>query len=98
MLVRLTPIIALSQSHLTFCQILPKCKILQDKMESILFSIMSSRGFGEEYIERYKMVSRFFQQRRPLIVLICGSPFTGLPRLKKKILLIYPSVQNGIRA
>ena len=46
-------------------------------MESILFMIMSSRGFGKEYIERYRMVSKFFQQRRPLIVLICGSPFTG---------------------
>ena len=46
-------------------------------MEAILFSIMRSRGFGDEYIQRYQMVSRFFQQRRPLIVLICGIPFSG---------------------
>jgi len=38
---------------------------------------MCTRGFGHEYVDRYKMVTKFFQQRRPLIVLICGVPCTG---------------------
>ena len=38
---------------------------------------MESKGFGKEYIERYKMVNRFHQERRPLIVVICGAPCTG---------------------
>ena len=50
---------------------------MQDHFEAILFSVMQSRGFGNEYVHRYKMVTKFFQQRRPLIVLICGVPCTG---------------------
>lgn len=50
---------------------------MQDHFEAILFNVMRTRGFGDEYVERYKMVTKFFQQRRPLIVLICGVPCTG---------------------
>ena len=49
----------------------------QAGLEAILFDIMESKGFGKEYIERYKMVNRFHQERRPLIVVICGVPCTG---------------------
>lgn len=38
---------------------------------------MREKGFGDEYVNRYKMVSKFFQQRRPLVILICGSPCSG---------------------
>jgi hypothetical protein len=37
-------------------------------LEAILFNVMRTRGFEDEYIKRYKMVTKFFQQRRPLIV------------------------------
>lgn len=55
----------------------PRVKLAQADMEATLFTIMRSRGFGEEYIKCYKMVSSFFHHKRPLIVLICGVPFTG---------------------
>lgn len=38
---------------------------------------MRSKGFGDEFINRYRMVNQFFQQKRPLIILICGSTCTG---------------------
>ena len=38
---------------------------------------MQSRGFGADSITRYKMVNKFHQERRPLIVVICGAPCTG---------------------
>ena len=38
---------------------------------------MSNKGYGEEYVKRYKMVTAFHQQRRPLIILLCGAPCTG---------------------
>jgi hypothetical protein len=44
------------------------CICLQDHLEAILFNVMRTRGFEDEYIKRYKMVTKFFQQRRPLIV------------------------------
>ena len=46
-------------------------------MEQILFRIMESRGFGAPYIGRYRMVNQFFQERRPLLILLCGAPCTG---------------------
>ncbi len=54
--------------------------MVQERLEATLFAIMEGRGFGADYMERYKMVSNFFQQRRPLIVLICGIPCSGNPR------------------
>ena len=38
---------------------------------------MSNKGYGDEYVKRYKMVTAFHQQRRPLIILLCGAPCTG---------------------
>ena len=51
--------------------------LLQSQLERTLFSIMEEAGFGHEYVKRYKMVSSFFRQRRPLIVQLCGAPCTG---------------------
>lgn len=50
---------------------------LQEQLESILFQIMEDKGFGGEYVTRYKMVTNFFRQRRPLIILICGVHCSG---------------------
>ncbi|KAK9863060.1 hypothetical protein WJX84_002161 [Apatococcus fuscideae] len=51
--------------------------ISQPDLEEALFQIMHSRGFGDDYIRRYKMVTKFFQQKRPLIILLCGVSCTG---------------------
>ena len=51
--------------------------LVQSQLERTLFSIMEQAGFGAEYVNRYKMVSAFFRQRRPLIVQLCGAPCTG---------------------
>ena len=46
-------------------------------MEEALFRIMETKGFGDHHVKRYKMVSRFHMQRRPLIIFICGSACSG---------------------
>lgn len=51
---------------------------MQEHLEAILFGVMRSRGYDDTYVQRYKMVTNFFQQRRPLIILICGVPCTGV--------------------
>lgn len=51
--------------------------LMQASLEEALFRIMYSRGFREDYICRYKMVTSFFQQKRPLIILLCGVSGTG---------------------
>ncbi|KAG2628418.1 hypothetical protein PVAP13_3KG385581 [Panicum virgatum] len=34
-------------------------------------------GYGEDYINRYKMMTRFHHQRVPLVILVCGTVCTG---------------------
>ncbi|KAI8540265.1 hypothetical protein RHMOL_Rhmol09G0249500 [Rhododendron molle] len=39
--------------------------------------LMERRGYGEEYINRYKMMTRFHHQRVPLVILVCGTACVG---------------------
>ncbi|KAL5129581.1 2-phosphoglycerate kinase [Glycine soja] len=44
----------------------------------VLFvQLMERRGYGEEYINRYKMMTRFHHQRVPLVILVCGTACVG---------------------
>ncbi|KAI4338776.1 hypothetical protein MLD38_023789 [Melastoma candidum] len=51
--------------------------VSQSDLEANLFKLMERRGFGEEYINRYKMMTRFHHQRVPLVILICGTACVG---------------------
>jgi 2-phosphoglycerate kinase len=51
--------------------------VSQAGLEQILFHIMRGKGFGDEYVRRYQMVTNFNHQRRPLVIFICGSACTG---------------------
>ncbi|GFH20866.1 uncharacterized protein HaLaN_18063 [Haematococcus lacustris] len=51
--------------------------ITQDELELALFNVMAQRGFGPQHVECYRMVSSFMAARQPLIVLLCGAPWTG---------------------
>lgn len=46
-------------------------------LEANLFKLMERRGYGEEYINRYKMMTRFHHMRVPLVILVCGTACTG---------------------
>ncbi|AQL10245.1 uncharacterized protein LOC100383156 [Zea mays] len=51
--------------------------VSQSDLEANLFKLMEKRGYGEEYINRYKMMTRFHHQRVPLVILVCGTACTG---------------------
>ncbi|CAL9037998.1 unnamed protein product, partial [Musa banksii] len=51
--------------------------VSQSDLETNLFKLMLRRGYGEEYINRYKMMTRFHHQRVPLVILVCGTACTG---------------------
>ncbi|XP_031389937.1 uncharacterized protein LOC116202499 isoform X2 [Punica granatum] len=51
--------------------------VSQSDLEANLFKLMERRGYGEEYINRYKMMTRFHHQRVPLIILVCGTACVG---------------------
>ncbi|PRW57326.1 P-loop containing nucleoside triphosphate hydrolases superfamily isoform 1 [Chlorella sorokiniana] len=59
--------------------------ITQEELEEVLFDILRKKGYGDEYVQRYQMVTRFFQQKRPLIVLIAGSACTGKSTLAQQL-------------
>ncbi|KAL8151307.1 hypothetical protein V2J09_021115 [Rumex salicifolius] len=51
--------------------------VSQIDLEANLFKLMERRGYGEEYINRYKMMTRFHHHRVPLVILVCGTVCTG---------------------
>ncbi|CAN6201181.1 unnamed protein product [Urochloa humidicola] len=51
--------------------------VSQSDLEANLFKLMEKRGYGEDYINRYKMMTRFHHQRVPLVILVCGTACTG---------------------
>lgn len=51
--------------------------VSQSDLEANLFKLMERRGYGVEYINRYKMMTRFHHQRVPLVILVCGTACTG---------------------
>eukprot|EP00887_Chlorella_sp_A99_P007753 scaffold20.g7753.t1 len=56
-----------------------------EELEEALFGVMRARGFGEEYVRRFRTITRFYQEKRPLIVLICGSACTGKSTLAQQL-------------
>ncbi|KAF8757376.1 hypothetical protein HU200_010892 [Digitaria exilis] len=51
--------------------------VSQSDLEANLFKLMEKRGYGDDYINRYKMMTRFHHQRVPLVILVCGTACTG---------------------
>ncbi|OVA08240.1 hypothetical protein BVC80_1101g48 [Macleaya cordata] len=53
--------------------------VSQSDLEANLFKLMERRGYGEEYINRYNMMTRlvFHHQRVPLVILVCGTACAG---------------------
>jgi len=52
-------------------------EVSQAEMENQLFQILQSYGYGNEYIYRYRMSTKFHHQRVPLIILIMGTRCVG---------------------
>lgn len=51
--------------------------VSQSDLEANLFKLMERRGYGEDYINLYKMMTRFHHQRVPLVILVCGTACVG---------------------
>ncbi|EXC13938.1 hypothetical protein L484_006636 [Morus notabilis] len=51
--------------------------VSQSDLEANLFKLMERRGYAEEYINRYKMMTRFHHQRVPFVILVCGTACVG---------------------
>ena len=49
-------------------------ELTQHELEQLLFKFLYAAGFGDAEVARFKMVSRFQQSKRPLIIFLCGAP------------------------
>ncbi|CAH9053421.1 unnamed protein product [Cuscuta epithymum] len=59
--------------------------VSQSDLEANLFKLMERRGYGEEYINRYKMMTRFHHQRVPLVILVCGTACVGKSTISSQL-------------
>eukprot|EP00897_Mesotaenium_endlicherianum_P007861 jgi/Mesen1/7102/ME000369S06424 len=59
--------------------------VSQADLEANLFKLMERRGYGAEYVSRYRMMTRFHQERVPLIVLVCGTACVGKSMLATQL-------------
>jgi hypothetical protein len=57
---------------------------VQTELENVLFSIIRAKGFDEQYIDCYRMVTQFYQQRQPLCIIICGTSWTGAQQQQRQ--------------
>lgn len=44
----------------------------------MLFGIIRDKGFDEAHIDCYRMVTAFYQSRQPLVIILCGTAWTGV--------------------
>ena len=54
-----------------------KFEVKQSEMLNYLFQIMRAYNYGDTFIRRYQMVSNFYAQRAPLLILVAGPPVCG---------------------
>ena len=59
--------------------------ITQNDMEEALFSIMRTHGYGEEYIARYQLMTRFNHRRVPLVIMVMGTGCVGKSTLATQL-------------
>ena len=51
--------------------------VTQPDFEALLFGAMAARGYGPEYADCCRLVTAFYQMRRPLAIVVCGAAWTG---------------------
>lgn len=51
--------------------------ISQSELEEALFRKISEFGYEPQQITRYKLVTKFYQMRKPFIILVCGTKCMG---------------------
>ena len=57
----------------------------QSTMERVIFNLMRTYNYGEEYVHLYSMMSRFHHERIPLLILIAGTGCVGKSPIARKL-------------
>ena len=51
--------------------------ITQAELEHVLFLKLNEFNYGERLIQRYQLVTRFYEKRAPMIIIVCGTECMG---------------------
>ena len=62
-----------------------KLDVTQDELEEVLFRTMRECGFAGDHVRLYRMMIRFQQSKRPLIIMVCGSACSGKSTLAQAL-------------
>jgi hypothetical protein len=54
-----------------------KLEISQGELEQMLFDVLLDSGYGEKCVQRYKMITTFYQKRLPFIIIVAGTECMG---------------------
>ncbi len=54
-----------------------RTELTQTELEEVLFRKMGDWLYDSHFVTRYKLVTKFYQMRKPFIILVCGTKCMG---------------------
>lgn len=54
-----------------------KLELPQAELQEILFETLKKEKYGDKYIQRYEMITKFYQKRVPFVIMITGTECMG---------------------
>jgi 2-phosphoglycerate kinase len=51
--------------------------VTQQELERVLFLKLSEHSYSEHFVQRYKLITSFYQKKVPFVILICGTECMG---------------------
>ena len=52
-------------------------EVTQAELEHVLFLKLTEFDYGERLVQRYQLVTQFYQKRVPFIIIVCGTECMG---------------------
>jgi 2-phosphoglycerate kinase len=54
-----------------------RTELTQTELEAVLFRKMGDSLYDQHFVNRYKLVTKFYQMRKPFLILVCGTKCMG---------------------
>jgi 2-phosphoglycerate kinase len=54
-----------------------KVEVTQMELEQVLFEKLNEFKYGSRFVQRYQLVTRFYQKRIPFVIIVCGTECMG---------------------
>jgi len=54
-----------------------KTEVTQEELEQIFFQKLSQHNYSEHFVQRYQLITSFYQKKVPFVILVCGTECMG---------------------